>query len=263
MAEIGAQLREARTRARIEIAQMEAQTKIRAKYLRALENEEWELLPGPTYVKSFLKTYGDMLGIDGRQLVHDYKREHEPFQIEGDIGQLSKHSGGRMNRQQSPPPLLRNLALGLLGVVVLGGAAYAFVLKGDDETPAASTPSSGVEDLPADPTTPAADERDVPATPKRVSVLAVASGNATVCLRSGSRVVVKERELESGDRTRTVAGKTVVVTVLTGAEKVKLRVNGKTRALPADAPAGAVTVTVAPSGVKLAGASVTACRPPA
>src|SRR3954447_15153198 len=126
MAEIGAALREARTRARIEIAQMEAQTKIRAKYLRALENEEWELLPGPTYVKSFLKTYGDMLGLDGRQLVADFKREHEPFQLEGDIGQLSKHSGGRMNRQQSAPPLLRNLALGLVAVVALAAAAYFF-----------------------------------------------------------------------------------------------------------------------------------------
>jgi len=51
MAEIGASLREARTRARIEIAEMEAHTKIRAKYLRALENEEWELLSTGRYRK--------------------------------------------------------------------------------------------------------------------------------------------------------------------------------------------------------------------
>ncbi len=77
MSGIGAALREARSRARIEIAQVEAQTKIRAKYLRALENEEWELLPGPTYVKSFLRTYGDAVGLDGRALVADYKRSYE------------------------------------------------------------------------------------------------------------------------------------------------------------------------------------------
>ena len=47
MAEIGATLREARMRARIDVSEIEAQTKIRAKYLRALENEEWDLLPGP------------------------------------------------------------------------------------------------------------------------------------------------------------------------------------------------------------------------
>ncbi len=46
MPEIGATLREARMRARIDVSEIEAQTKIRAKYLRALENEEWGLLPG-------------------------------------------------------------------------------------------------------------------------------------------------------------------------------------------------------------------------
>ena len=47
---------------RIDISEIEAETKIRAKYLRALENEEWDLLPGPTFVKSFLRTYAEALG---------------------------------------------------------------------------------------------------------------------------------------------------------------------------------------------------------
>ena len=67
MAEIGSTLREARMRARIDISEIEAQTKIRAKYLRAIENEEWGLLPGPTFVKSFLRTYAEALGLDGRR----------------------------------------------------------------------------------------------------------------------------------------------------------------------------------------------------
>ena len=64
-------------RARIDITEIEAQTKIRAKYLRALENEEWDLLPGPTYVKTFLRTYAEALGLDGRMLVEEYKLRHE------------------------------------------------------------------------------------------------------------------------------------------------------------------------------------------
>ena len=68
MADIGSTLREARMRARIDISEVEARTKIRAKYLRAIENEEWDLLPGPVYVKSFLRTYGDFLGLDSRLL---------------------------------------------------------------------------------------------------------------------------------------------------------------------------------------------------
>ncbi len=74
---IGATLRDARIRARIDMAEVEANTKIRAKYLRAIENEEWELLPGPVYVKSFLRTYGDYLGLDSRMLVEEFKRRYE------------------------------------------------------------------------------------------------------------------------------------------------------------------------------------------
>ena len=64
-------------RARIDIGEVEAKTKIRAKYLRAIENEEWDLLPGPVYVKSFLRTYGDYLGLDSRLLIDEYKRRYE------------------------------------------------------------------------------------------------------------------------------------------------------------------------------------------
>src|ERR1035441_92764 len=71
MPEIGATLREARMRARIDVSEIEATTKIRAKYLRALENEEWGLLPGPTFVKSFLRTYAEALGLDGKSMVED------------------------------------------------------------------------------------------------------------------------------------------------------------------------------------------------
>src|SRR6266567_4094972 len=77
MADIGSTLREARMRGRIDISEVEARTKIRAKYLRAIENEEWDLLPGPVYVKSFLRTYGDFLGLDSRMLLDEYKRRYE------------------------------------------------------------------------------------------------------------------------------------------------------------------------------------------
>src|SRR5437762_14161110 len=77
MPAIGATLREARMRARIDISEIESETKIRAKYLRALENEEWNLLPGPTYVKSFLRTYAEALGLDAKLLVEEYKLRHE------------------------------------------------------------------------------------------------------------------------------------------------------------------------------------------
>jgi cytoskeletal protein RodZ len=77
MPEIGETLRDARMRARIDVSEIEAKTKIRAKYLRALENEEWGLLPGPTFVKSFLRTYAEALGLDGKALVEEYRLNNE------------------------------------------------------------------------------------------------------------------------------------------------------------------------------------------
>ena len=77
MTDIGAMLREARMREHLDIAEFEARTKIRAKYLRALEDEEWALLPGYTFTKAFLRTYADMLGLDGRMLVDEFKRQYQ------------------------------------------------------------------------------------------------------------------------------------------------------------------------------------------
>lgn len=64
-------------RAGLDIAEIESETKIRTKYLRALENEDWSALPGPTYIRSFMRTYADALGLDGRMLVEHYRLRHE------------------------------------------------------------------------------------------------------------------------------------------------------------------------------------------
>src|SRR6478609_7108350 len=77
MPEIGETLRETRMRRRIDMTEVEAATKIRAKYLRALENEEWDLLPGPTFVRSFLRTYAQALGLDDKAIVDEYRLRYE------------------------------------------------------------------------------------------------------------------------------------------------------------------------------------------
>lgn len=73
MFEIGNTLREARLRRSLDISDCEAATKIRTKYLRALEDEHFEVLPGPTYVKGFLRTYAEFLELDGRLVLDEYE----------------------------------------------------------------------------------------------------------------------------------------------------------------------------------------------
>ena len=72
MFEIGDSLREARLRRSLDFAQVEQVTKIRGKYLRALEDEQFDHLPSPTYVKGFLRSYADYLGLDGQLYVDEY-----------------------------------------------------------------------------------------------------------------------------------------------------------------------------------------------
>ena len=77
MTEIGEALRERRMALKIDVHEVEETTKIRAKYLRALENEEYNLLPGPAYATSFLRTYADYLGLDSRDLIDVYKSRQD------------------------------------------------------------------------------------------------------------------------------------------------------------------------------------------
>ena len=111
MPEIGQTLRETRMRNRVDITEVEAGTKIRAKYLRALENEEWDLLPGPTFVKTFLRSYADYLGLDSRLLVEEYKQRFErpstteltPFAPRpGGRGPAASGAGARGSARASP-----------------------------------------------------------------------------------------------------------------------------------------------------------------
>jgi hypothetical protein len=72
MFEIGNSLREARVRQGLEYPQIELATKIRAKYIRALEDEQFGVLPAHTYVKGFLRTYAEFLGLDGQLYVDEF-----------------------------------------------------------------------------------------------------------------------------------------------------------------------------------------------
>jgi len=72
MFEIGGSLREARLKRGLTPADVQKAIRIRDRYLQALEEERWELLPGDAYVKGFLRTYADYLGLDGNLYVEEY-----------------------------------------------------------------------------------------------------------------------------------------------------------------------------------------------
>jgi len=117
---IGETLREARMRQQIDIGEVERTTKIRAKYLRALENEEFDLLPGPTFVRSFLKTYADHLGLDARVIVEEFRASSEGLPDEDPMPAFRSPPSPRepiRYERRSPTGLL--VAAGIAAVLVL------------------------------------------------------------------------------------------------------------------------------------------------
>lgn len=128
--DIGAALKDARRRIGIDIAEAEERTKIRARYLRALEGEDWEALPAPAYVRGFLRTYGAVLGLDGEMLADQFRRRYEaPAASASPASEpiLGRPRGGG-SRPPSRGPLIAAVALGLLLLLFL-----LFLLgRGDD-----------------------------------------------------------------------------------------------------------------------------------
>ena len=249
MPEIGETLREARMRERIDVSEIEAKTKIRAKYLRALENEEWDLLPGPTFVKSFLRTYATALGLDGKALVEEYRLNYErPSEPPEPI--VSSPRKVRVPRGSSggAGPSRGYMALvGIVGVVIV--LLIVGLLTGGGKS--GSTGSTGTR---TDTTAKhEAAHRRAAHRAGRTSTNAIAAvslslratGTVYVCLiGEGGKKLVSGKTLEAGARTPTFHARRFELTL--GNNAVALTIDGTPRAVPSSS--GAIGYTITKSG---------------
>ena len=106
----------------MEIKEAEERTKIRERYLRALEAEDWEALPAPAYVRGFLRTYGQMLGLDGEVLADQFRRRHEEPVAAANPAAEPLLQNRRRSPGARPPsrgPLIAIIAIGILALLVL------------------------------------------------------------------------------------------------------------------------------------------------
>ena len=116
MFEIGYSLRAARERQGIGLPEAELATKIRAKYIRALEEEDFDALPGDAYVRGFLRTYADFLGLDGEIYVDEYASRFHNSEWE-DEPAVSRRRPRRTTRERTFER--RAVVLALAGIAVL------------------------------------------------------------------------------------------------------------------------------------------------
>jgi hypothetical protein len=173
-------------RLKLDIADVEDRTKIRAKYLRALENEEWGALPGPTFVKTFLRTYAEVVGVDPHLLVEEYRTQHE-IEEPPDLQPIAPGPRRRAPRRRPVagpgPPGRLTVVLGLFAAIVV----FLLVLGlagGDEDGGGDATEAARTETVRREParTTPAKKPRPAPS---GVSLRIVPEGPTYACLDTG------------------------------------------------------------------------------
>ena len=213
MFEIGNSLREARTRKGLDFPELEQGTKIRAKYLRALEDEAFDTLPSATYVKGFLRTYADYLGLDGQLYVDEYNVRYGSGdevlerRVRSSAGPRRPHV---RKRRRLESKLVWLTLLGIAIVTALVIAAWKFGGSAHQSLPL-STPVA-----------------QAPAKRPAGLLIRAVGGNTLLIVRAGSETghQVWNGTLTAGSRQRFGTGKRLWV-YIGSPENVRMRLDGR------------------------------------
>ena len=236
MFEIGTSLREARLRQGLDFPELEQGTKIRAKYLRALEDEQFDVLPAQTYVKGFLRSYAEYLGLDGQLYVDEYNSRFV----------VGEEDHAPPPRRSTPPPRgvqvqSRVVLLTLLGIAAVTALVIVAWTRGE---PPSATPV-GLE-------TPKATKQQTPApavTPAREVRLLVKASRGSCWLQvhktSATGPILFQGTLDQGQQQLFTARKLWIT--LDRPENLVTILNGHTRRLPVG---GVKTLIVTPRGIR-------------
>lgn len=184
MFQIGDSLREARTRRGYSPADVHKAIRIRERYLTALEEERWDMLPGEAYTKGFLRTYADYLGLDSRLYIDEYNARIVRHDEEGPA--LVPHATAFERRRGAG----RGIVLAVAAVAVVGAAVAGLVawrLSGSSTTPPHSTtPPAAAASTPSV-------ETHTPK-PKRTTTPSVAAGPVRTAITANDRCWILVRD---------------------------------------------------------------------
>jgi cytoskeleton protein RodZ len=217
--EIGNSLREARLRQGLEFPEIEQRTKIRGKYLRALEEEQFDLLPGQTYVKGFLRSYAEFLGLDGQLYVDEFNSRYVTGEEEPPISPARRSPVGRGGRGRSGES--RGIALALAGIV----AVTALVIAAWRAAPESDQPTIPNLGASKNETTPKPKRK----APKVTLVASAARGSTWLEIHRGSLAgrTIYRGTLEAG-QSRTFTGPRLWV-YARAPGNLRVKINGRVR----------------------------------
>ncbi|MCW3032359.1 MAG: cytoskeleton protein RodZ [Solirubrobacteraceae bacterium] len=252
-------------RERIDVSEIEAKTKIRAKYLRALENEEWGLLPGPTFVKSFLRTYAQALGLDGKALVEEYRLHHErPSEgmLEPIVSSSARNrgrgrpGGGRSGGDPGPSRGYIVAVGSIVAVIVL--LIVLLATGGSSKKPSAAKRATTKTSTTKKHSALASGTAAKPSA-GIVTLSLTPTAAVYVCLLGDNgRKLIPGEELQAGQSTATYHAKRFEITL--GNNAVTLYVDGRVRPVPASSSAIGYSITKARGRHTLAPAQQPTCK---
>jgi cytoskeleton protein RodZ len=224
---VGETLREARAERGVELAEVEARTRIRARFLRAIEAEEWEVLPGEAYTRGFIRTYAAYLGLDGGRLAEQHRGEVGADRPgERLLGADPTQSRVSRSRARRPVPS-RALALVVSGALV--AALIVLGLSGGEE----SSPEQPDPNRPRA-SGPAVENRSAvsPKPDPGLSLQLTATDEVWVCLlNAGGRALVEGQILGAGAEAGPFRSGSFTVSLGNG--EVSMTVNGQQASIPA------------------------------
>ncbi len=138
MNQIGKELKEIREEKGISLEEVAEKTKIPLRFLQAIENGRWEELPEEVYLRGFIKTYAEVLGLDGKKFVDNYKRSQSQ-EVTPDVPEKEAEVGEEEDQDQflhvpeedleeedQGQFLLIIIILVLVGLGVIGFLAWQF-----------------------------------------------------------------------------------------------------------------------------------------
>ncbi len=193
MKTVGSILREAREAKHFTFNEIEAATKIRAKFLEAIEADDYSTLPSQAYAKGFVKNYAALLGIPESTILAFFRRQTQEI---GRSAILPKGVAASLNRtwfQLTPGRFLMFLFVGLVGTfLVYLGLQYRQLR---------SPPGLTIE----------APKEDTTVTTKKVDVLGATDADATVTV-NGISVLVRSDGKFFDQVTIEPGGNTITVT---------------------------------------------------
>jgi hypothetical protein len=235
--EIGNSLREARLRQGLDFPEIEQATKIRGKYLRALEEEQFEVLPAQTYVKGFLRSYADYLGLDGHLYVDEFNSRYVRGELEEEEEQPFRPRVGGTGRGGA----LQGRAVVSTVAVIAGLTVFVFAAFRGGRDPAP----------PGTPLSPTTAKKPAQKPLARLVASSVGGGSYLVVYRgSRTRRPIYEGTLESGSRQQFV-GRHLWLYVFAPAN-LRLTLNGRPRVVPGAGTGARRWLEVTPKRVALA-----------